>query len=218
MAKSVYSLVLSDEVIDAIDQSAYRMGLSRSNMIDRVLAEYVGMVTPERRIRQMFGEIEDLLTRSGSFQLMMQPSGSMMSLRSALNYKYNPTVRYSIERRIREEEEEIWLRIQLRTTNQTLIDYMDYFFRLWQGMEGEKGTKWSMEPARYARKLQIPKDEESLNALGETIALYIRALDGALNRFFKEISTTNIMQETVPTAAIREVEKAYKEHARQIRI
>ena len=38
MKKSVYSLVLSDDVIAAVDRAAYQNGLSRSAMINRILA------------------------------------------------------------------------------------------------------------------------------------------------------------------------------------
>ena len=39
MAKSVYSLVLRDEVVAEIDRLAYRMNTNRSNMINQILAE-----------------------------------------------------------------------------------------------------------------------------------------------------------------------------------
>ena len=39
MSKSVYSLVLTDEIVRAIDSLAYRMNTSRSALIDRILAE-----------------------------------------------------------------------------------------------------------------------------------------------------------------------------------
>ena len=42
MGKSVYSLVLMDEVVDAIDQMAYRNNTSRSNLINQILAELTG--------------------------------------------------------------------------------------------------------------------------------------------------------------------------------
>ena len=47
MGKSVYSLVLMDEVVDAIDQMAYRNNTSRSNLINQILAEHVSLATPE---------------------------------------------------------------------------------------------------------------------------------------------------------------------------
>ena len=41
MNKSVYSLVLSDEIVQEIDRLAYEMGQSRSAMVNQVLAEMV---------------------------------------------------------------------------------------------------------------------------------------------------------------------------------
>ncbi len=39
MSKSLYSLLLSDEVVSEIDRQALRSGMSRSGLINRVLAE-----------------------------------------------------------------------------------------------------------------------------------------------------------------------------------
>ena len=49
MSKSVYSLVLSDDVVAAVDRAAYALGSSRSNLINQILAEYVSFITPEKR-------------------------------------------------------------------------------------------------------------------------------------------------------------------------
>ena len=40
MSKSVYSLVLSDDVVAAVDRAAYALGSSRSNLINQILAGY----------------------------------------------------------------------------------------------------------------------------------------------------------------------------------
>ena len=53
MSKSVYSLVLTDEIVRAIDSLAYRMNTSRSALIDRILAEKLSMQTPEIRMRNI---------------------------------------------------------------------------------------------------------------------------------------------------------------------
>ena len=39
MNKTVYSLVLSDDVVEAVDRMAYARGTSRSNLINQILAE-----------------------------------------------------------------------------------------------------------------------------------------------------------------------------------
>lgn len=54
MGKSVYSLVLMDDIVAAVDRLAYQQGTSRSNMVNRILAEYVQMDTPENRIPHDF--------------------------------------------------------------------------------------------------------------------------------------------------------------------
>ena len=47
MKKSVYSLVLMDDVVEAIDELAYSMNTSRSNLINQILAARVSLLTPE---------------------------------------------------------------------------------------------------------------------------------------------------------------------------
>ena len=47
MKKSVYSLVLMDDIVAAIDELAYSLQTSRSNLINQILAEKVALVTPE---------------------------------------------------------------------------------------------------------------------------------------------------------------------------
>ena len=54
MSRSVYSLVLSDDVIRAVDRAAYAMNTSRSNLINQILAEYVSYTTPEKRMKDIF--------------------------------------------------------------------------------------------------------------------------------------------------------------------
>ena len=60
MNKSVYSIVLSDDVVAQVDRLAYKAGTSRSAMINRILADYVSYVTPEQRLR----DILDLIISS----------------------------------------------------------------------------------------------------------------------------------------------------------
>lgn len=98
MKKNVYSLVLSEDVIAAVDRLAYQHSTNRSNMINEILAEYVSYVTPEKRMQQILKQVESLLNGQDTFQVMLgNSSDTMLSLRSALAYKYNPTVRYSVE-------------------------------------------------------------------------------------------------------------------------
>ena len=53
MNRSVYSLVLSDDVVEAVDRLAYQQNTSRSALINQILAEAVSFVTPEMRMREI---------------------------------------------------------------------------------------------------------------------------------------------------------------------
>lgn len=131
--KNVYSIVLSSDIVEKIDLLAYENGTNRSNMINQILAEYVSYTTPEKRFREIFQHMQDIL--EGSAFKVLEPSDTMFSLRSALAYKYNPTVKYNVELYRGEGEELGELRVSLRTQNAGLVLYMTQFYRLWDKIE-----------------------------------------------------------------------------------
>ena len=183
--KNVYSIVLSADVVEKIDKLAYENGTNRSNMINQILAEYVSYTTPEKRFRDIFLRMENLLAES-AFKAMA-PSDTMLSLRSALAYKYNPTVKYNVELYRGGGDGLGELRVSLRTQNAGLIFYMTEFYRLWSAIEAKYrgGIPAVASDGKYSRKLIL----ENLSGareidLGEVIAAYINAFDKALKIFF----------------------------------
>ncbi len=210
MNKSVYSLVLTDDVVAEIDRIAYENGTSRSNTVNQILAEYVSYDTPEKRIREVFSEVENLLTGSSRFQVMMQPSDSMFSLRSALAYKYNPTVRYSVELNRNLQPAIGELRVSVRSQSSALRLYMLQFFKLWSRIEQNLvgHVECAMADDRYIRRLAVAEDRKLDNeALGQAIAEYIRLFDTALKLFFNNLDQ--------PETAIARVESLYGDYLRK---
>ena len=210
MNKSVYSLVLTDDVVAEIDRIAYENGTSRSNTVNQILAEYVSYDTPEKRIREVFSEVENLLTGSSRFQVMMQPSDSMFSLRSALAYKYNPTVRYSVELNRNLQPSIGELRVSVRSQSSALRLYMLQFFKLWSRIEQNLvgHVECAMADDRYIRRLAVAEDRKLDNeALGQAIAEYIRLFDTALKLFFNHLDQ--------PETAIARVESLYGDYLRK---
>ena len=191
MNKSVYSLVLTDAVVSEIDRLAYENGTSRSNMINQILAAYVSYDTPEKRMREIFSEVERLLTAGSNFQVMLQPSESMFSLRSALAYKYNPTVRYSVELNRGGGAGLGELRVSVRSQNSTIRLYMLQFFKLWTRLEQSMigSVECAMMEDKYVRRLNASNTAEHGNiTVGEGIASYIRLFDTALKVFFADLN------------------------------
>jgi hypothetical protein rflaF_13692 len=126
MKRSVYSLVLSDDIIKAVDKEAYRRGTSRSNLINQILAEQLSCITPEMRMRDIFDAVSGLV--SGNFQIQQQRSASLLTLRTALEYKYRPTINYKVELERSPENFLGTLKVQIRTQSENLIEMFNNFF------------------------------------------------------------------------------------------
>ncbi len=208
MNKAVYSLVLSEDVVAKVDKLAYTMGTSRSNLVNQILAEYVSYETPEKRMREVIEYAERMLGGRDSFQVLRSQSAAMLSARSALAFKYNPTVRYSVELTRGGFPELGELRVSLRTQNNTLLLYMTQFYKLWMKVESRylRDCEYTVDGGRFSRKLRLRGDnitEEIGNqTLGELISAYISAFDSALKAFFYNLND--------PERAVAETERAYK--------
>lgn len=191
MNKSVYSLVLLDDVVEQIDRAAYEMNTSRSNLVNQILADYVSYTTPEKRMREIFSAVEQQLAGGNTFQVLLQPSDSMFSLRSALAYKYNPTIRYSVELYRNRKPLLGELRVSLRSQNSTLLLYLLQFFKLWARMEdgylGHTGS--TVEDGRFSRPLVLRGEADGADseAVGEAIAAYIDVFDRSLKTYFANL-------------------------------
>ena len=135
MKRSVYSLVLMDDVIKAVDEQAYRLGTSRSNLINQILAERLSCVTPEMRMREIFDSMTELI--GGAFRIQQQRSASLMTLRTALDYKYRPTINFKVELERALVDYLGTLRVQIRTQSAALINLFDSFFSGWVSLEKE---------------------------------------------------------------------------------
>jgi len=135
MEKSVYSLVLMDEVVKAIDQMAHQQNTSRSNLINQILAEEVMLTTPEMRMRDIFERMIEAMEEVASFQVKLQPSDSCISIRSVMEYKYNPTIRYFIELYRNDQTAIGQLKVTSRTKSRELQKYLYDFFSYFSKLE-----------------------------------------------------------------------------------
>lgn len=186
MKKSVYSLVLMDSVIKAVDEQAYKLGTSRSNLINQILAERLCCVTPEMRMREIFDSVTELI--SNSFQVQQQGSASLMTFKTALAYKYRPAVSYKVELQ-REPDEFIGqLRVQIRTQSQPLIALFNSFFMRRISLEkkclseiGFENYTCELSSGSFTRKLINGTSSEKT---GTAISEYITHLNKAMQLYF----------------------------------
>lgn len=190
--KSIYSLVLSDEVVDAVDALARSAGMSRSAMINRILAERVAFVTPEMRLRGIL----DSLARSmnDAFMLAEKPTGSTLVCRTSLKYRYKPTVRYSVEIYSENGRSAGQLKVSFRSQNAQLIGDLTEFFKCWTALEQKYiadkingDILYTIQDGRFSRTLNMPGGNISEDELGTAVADYMAMLDGTMKEYFLKL-------------------------------
>ncbi len=187
MKKAVYSLVLSEDVVEAVDRMAYARGTSRSNLINQLLAEAVGYVTPERRMAEILQTLSEQMT--GLFQLQEQATDGMLTIRSPLRYRYKPTIRYRVELYRQPEHAIGVMHASFRTQNQSLIDEAERFFELWSQAECANRLctreDYKVADGCWDRRFRIKAGQEaSAQEIGSAIGQYIKRVDAALKAYF----------------------------------
>lgn len=193
--KSIYSLVLSDEVVEAVDALARGAGMSRSAMINRILAEKVAYVTPEMRLH---GILESLArSMNDAFMLAEKPTGSTLSARTSLKYRYKPTVKYSVEIYSENGKRAGELRVSFRSQNAQLIGDLTEFFKCWTALEQKYiaykisgDILYTIQDGRFSRTLNMPRGDISEDELGSAVADYMAMLDGAMKEYFLKLPDT----------------------------
>lgn len=188
VSKSVYSLVLSDDVVAAVDRAAYGLGTSRSNLINQLLADYVSFITPEKRRKDIFDSLASVLDSFEPFQVQNRGSDSMLCIRSPLRVKYNPTIRYTVELSRSSDNHLGQLKIMTRTQSGALIELLDAFFcrfgqieqRYIRRLFPDIVPQYQVGQGRFIRNFSLLKKECKNEEIGNAIACYIQMIDHAL--------------------------------------
>lgn len=185
MKKTLYSMMLDEDVVREIDLLAHRYGTTRSGMVNQILAERVNMVTPESRVNDVFNLIADLMDTASGLIPVVLPNTRTMSLKSSLEYRYRPTVKYDVEI-YRDKRALGKLSAKFRTQSQSLADELTRFFALWNTVEVEilpSAPGWSVVDNKFSRLLLPPNRDVSADTLANRISDYVKLLDAALKQY-----------------------------------
>ena len=199
MTKSLYSLMLMDELVEKVDELAARQGTNRSNLVNQILAGYLSVTTPEMRIGSVFRQIESLMNEEmGGIVPFVNPHQLTMSMKSSLAYKYRPTLKYELELFRRPAGALGRLSVIFRSQSAALISAMDSFFRLWISLEDrylsaayERGLlerpEYLLYEGRFSRTVAPPRDRDyDSEQLAREINDYINMFDRLLKEYLAQ--------------------------------
>ncbi|MEG2174469.1 MAG: hypothetical protein RR135_03155 [Oscillospiraceae bacterium] len=197
MSKSVYSIVLSDGVVELIDAMATRKGMSRSTTINNILADHLSMVTPEKRVQEILAQAERLLDDS-TFQMLPTLADGLLAVRAPVRFKYNPTVRCVVELCPAPSGMQGELRAAARTQSVQLIEALNEFFVMFAHYSGFASTACHVEGGRFTLGFLLPVAD------GDEAAAYIADLLQTMQRAMQGFFAAHPDRATC-AAAVREI-------------
>lgn len=216
MKRSMYSLILSDDIVAAVDALAAQKGTSRSNYINQVLAKHVQCITPEQQMQRVFANLTHQMDEA--FRIQEQGSNALLSILGSVQYKYRPTIRYRVELLRNMQQEEVGrLKISCRTQNQTLLDAMAQFFRFWVKLEQKYDANSACAQGLYQIEsgcmtmALLRSGAATDEQLGEIVGNYIRMFHAVLQSYF-----VGIQQDISGTVLSRALEQQYAELREQL--
>ncbi|MBQ7689111.1 MAG: hypothetical protein IJT27_07850 [Clostridia bacterium] len=188
MSRTLYSLMLNEDLVREVDRLAHRMGTNRSNMVNSILAEYLHFTTPEQRINEILSGVERLLLPANEFVPFLAPGAMSLSLKSSLEYKYRPTVKYEVQLFRGGGGTLGELHVIFRTQSAGLLSEMAAFFRLWKAVEEPLLSAAGVQPdyalydGKFTRSIAVPRNEPDTETLADAISGYIRTFDRCMKR------------------------------------
>ena len=201
MKKNMYSLILAEDVVNAIDKLAEEENTNRSNLINEILAEYVSVTTPEKRINDVFHGIEDLFKQLTGQQVYYQQHDNTLSIKSALEYRYRPTIRYEVELYRTQGGTVGELKVNFRTQSPQLLNRLTEFFALWTRLEELYVARYfegaeinyTLDETRWTRTLKVPRNTlYGQVELSRAITDYVRTFDRLMKKRLSGAAATEI--------------------------
>lgn len=190
MEKSLYSLILNDEVIKRIDILAQKEGSNRSALVNKILAEYVSFVTPEEHIKTVLETISEHMSKG--FEILNSNRARTIMVKSALELKYRPSITYEVElyktNKIRLGE----LKINCRTNSEIILNKLYQFIKKWVKMEEEfistfyqnRNVEYYLEGNKLRRIFcMVGRADASDEKISKNIGEYIKLLDKTMKLY-----------------------------------
>lgn len=216
MKSSIYSLVIQDDLIRRIDEIAVNKGMSRSQMINEVLAEYLGISTPEYKINKIMDFICSEFLNTQNIRMISNNKGSSIKLKTNIRYKYNPQLQFMLELKGKNKNKLATLKIQSRTQSEDFLKYLIEFFYILTEIEKYmdigfrrnriKVGHFVVDGNRFYRDFYYDwtSDKYSAEKLSRFLINYINMIDEAIGVYFDNLEC--------PDDLIIKIREVYKRH------
>ncbi|MBO4413439.1 MAG: hypothetical protein J5830_01905 [Clostridia bacterium] len=185
MSDNIYEISVEESVMRGVDAYAKRLGLTRSEAINSVLAEKCGRVySYETSVSGYSERLIEILTADGlSPGFLSLEGGSAVSVRSFFGLKYRPAVRYEIK--LDGDGRNGVIDIAVRTSSDEIRRGILDFLRTWISAEdrifslsGRRPADYTVSEGRIRRKIRCPRAGSS-----DSVGLYVRTFDESMKKY-----------------------------------
>lgn len=199
MGSSIYSLVIKDELIERVDYLTRNRNMSRSQIVNEIIAEYFEVITPEYKINQVMDLIAKEIKMSDFLQYLSEAKGSSIQCRAGVRYKYNPKIRYMLELSGKEKDKLATLNIISRTQREDFFNYLVNFLKIIMLIESKYDSsfsRYSIKKGKFitdGKKFSIDfyydwtNEHLSIEDISNYLTDYIRMIHKAMNTYFEYI-------------------------------
>lgn len=196
MSKQVYSLVLSDQVIEKIDREAMVRGSNRSQIINDILCQQFGVWTPDLKMNRVMDIMAERLGLVESMQMVSASRGNTLQLRTTVSYKYKPKLKYVIEMSGKVQPVLAQLKIYSRTTSEPFLQGLVMFFGYLSEFEESiasnialrqvRSSGYSFEDNKFVKAFECDwtRTDVEAEAIAAYLCSYIQFLDEAIKMYF----------------------------------
>lgn len=196
MSKQIFSLVLSEQVIEKVDREALIKGSNRSQIINDLLCESFGVWTPDLKMNQVMDLMSDALKEVETLQMVSATHGNTLQLRTTVSYKYKPKLKYVVEMSGKSHPVMAQLKIYSRTTSEPFLQCLVMFFGYLTDFEETvtasinhrevRSSGYSYEDNRFIKQFLCDWTHSSVEAeaISSYLSNYIQFLDESIKMFF----------------------------------
>lgn len=198
MRKSLYSIMLANEIMDAIDELANKSEVDSSDMLNQILAEYLSIKLPQMNMKEVFDLIELNMGQNSVFKVNSSLNDCMIYVKSPIEHEYRPALKYSVEIFDKNDIKIGKLKLIYRTYDMDALSRFNHFIDIWIALEThyihkyfpKEGFQYEVDSGRFSRNLMVPKDLQPATSeiLGQGISDYIKEMDELLKLYLTNIS------------------------------
>lgn len=203
--RSLYSILLDDDLIAAVDRLAQRNGITRSAMIESLISDRISYISPRNRINEIFDDIDRLMSGVDGFTSWTEPDRTAYQLKSGMA-RYRPSVRYKVKIYDHMAGSDFGeLDVRIRSDEPAVLAAEEEFFRAFCRLEriylagaipDDISCSLDMRTGRFRRGLRLAAGvDHSSSEIAQKITDYVNMLDTLMKRWFgREYLTVSDME------------------------